>query len=196
MVPNPLRTDATYRQELEEKPLEQQPGMIQVDVKMATLIGGFARVKGRTEAQTLAAARFRGLYERSQLGGPKALDYGAVKVDVSGPSESAVFEIGDQARREYIGAVQRLGMIKSSIVEKVVCHDMSVRDLAKAYGAGEGGAARDRMTKQIREAIDDLTEHFGYAGRAPERTKTKAWGETPTLYTGLISTRKNAFEAA
>lgn len=173
MVENPLRTTATYFAELDEKPIDQQPGRIEVNVKMATLIGGFARVKGRSEAETLAAARFRGLYERAQLGGARAMDYEAVKVDTSGPQEEAVFEIGDQARREYMGAVQRLGMDASAIVEQVIVHDMSVRDLCKARGEGEGGAARDRMTQKLREATNALSEHFGYAGTAPSRSKIR-----------------------
>jgi hypothetical protein len=173
MVENPLRTTATYFAELDAKPVEKQPGRIEVNVKMATLIGGFARVHGRSEAETLAAARFRGLYERAQLGGARAMDYEAVKVDTSGPQEEAVFEIGDQARREYMGAVQRLGMDASAIVEQVVVHDMSVRDLCKARGEGEGGAARERMTQKLRDATNALSEHFGYAGTAPSRSKIR-----------------------
>ncbi|MET3925639.1 hypothetical protein [Devosia sp. 2618] len=173
MVDSPLRTTATYLHELDEKPAAQQPGRIEVNVKMATLIGGFSRVRNRTEAETMAAARFRGLYERAQLGGARAMDYEAVKVDSSGPSEEAVFEIGDQARREYMGAVQRLGMDASSIVEQIVVHDMSVRDLAKARGEGEGGAARERMTQRLKDAVADLSEHFGYAGTAPDRSRIR-----------------------
>lgn len=174
MVDNPLRTTATYLDELDKKPATQQPGRIEVDVKMSTLIGGFSRVKSRTEAETLAAARFRGLYERAQLGGARAMDYEAVKVDTSGPSEEAVFEVGDQARREYMAAVQRLGMEASSLAEQVIVHDMSVRDLCKARGEGDGGAARERMTIRLREATTVLSEHFGYAGTAPSRSKIRS----------------------
>jgi hypothetical protein len=172
MVDNPLRTTATYLAEIDAA--AKEPGRIEVNVKMATLIGGFAKVRGRTEAETLAAAKFRGLYERAQLGGARAVDYEAVKVDTSGPTEEAIFEIGDKARREYMGAVMRLGMDASSIIEQVVVHDMSVRDLCRARGEGEGGAARDRMTKRLREATSALSDHFGYSGTARDRSKIRA----------------------
>lgn len=197
MVENPLRTRATYLEELQEKPITEQPGKIEVSVNMATLIGGFARVKNRTEAQILAAAKFRGLYERSMLGGPKSLDYSAVKVDVSGPSENAIFEIGEQARREYMGAVQRLGIIQSNLVECLVVHDMSVRDLARQTGEGEGGAARERMTVAVRSAVDVLAEHFGYAGESHGRAKPRVWDDaSATLFSGTISTRRKHKRAA
>lgn len=189
MVPNPMITDGLLQHEIETKPAVR-PGMIPADVNMVTLIGGFARVKKRTEAQTLAAARFRGLYQRAQIGGARAMDYEAVKVDVSGPGETIVFEVGDQARREYMGAVQRLGMIRSSLVEKLVVHEMSMRDLADSIGEGQGGAARERVTKQVQEAVDALAEHFGYLGTAPKHARTRADGELPTKYTGQISTRR------
>ena len=197
MVPNPLRTDATYLEELREKPITEQPGKIEASVNMVTLIGGFSRIRNRTEAQTLAAARFRGLYERAQLGGPKSLDYSAVKVDVSGPSETAVLEIGEQARREYMGAVQRLGMIRSNIAECIIVHDLSVRELATQIGEGQGGAARDRTTKAIKDAVDELAEHFGYAGSAPNSAKVKSWDDgTASVFNGQVSTRRKACVAA
>lgn len=172
MVDNPLRTTATYLAEIDAA--AKEPGRIEVNVKMATLIGGFAKVRGRTEAETLAAAKFRGLYERAQLGGARAVDYEAVKVDTSGPTEEAIFEIGDKARREYMGAVMCLGMDASSLIEQVVVHDMSVRDLCRARGEGEGGAARERMTKRLREATNALSDHFGYSGTARDRSKIRA----------------------
>lgn len=196
MVENPLLTDAQFLALLDIKAADEMPGLIEVDMNMTTLIGGFARVKGRSEAQTLAAARFRGLYERSRIGGARAMDYSAVRVDTSGPSQEAVFEIGDRARREYISAVQFIGMINSNLVERVVCDEMSIRDLARMLGEGQGGAAFERIRTQLCRSIDLLVTHFGYAGSAPGGARMRADGDRPALFTGVVSTRRRATAAA
>jgi hypothetical protein len=193
MVPNPMITDALYLAELEQKTIQAQPGMIEASVNMATMIGGFARVRNRTEAQTLAVAKFRGLCERSQLGGARAIDYSAVKVDVSGSRENAEIESTDRARREYMGAVQRLGMVRSSMIERMAVYGASVRDLARGAEMGEGGAARDFITREVRDAADTLADHFGYAGSAPDRTKLRQWDDdSEKHFAGEVSTRRAA----
>lgn len=190
-VPDPSVTDAQFYHLKEQFPNSVRIGKMKADVKMTTLIGGFARIRGRTEAQTQAAARFRGLWERAQLGGAKAIDYGAVRVDSSGQGEDAIFEMGERARREYSSAVQRLGMIQSSLAEKVIVHDMSVHQVAKSLGVGAGGAARERVTVEVREAVEALADHFGYLGTPPTRSDQTAWDDgTEQSYTGPVSTRK------
>lgn len=155
-----------------------------------TLIGGLARI-GRTEAQTLAAARYRGLFERSQIGGAKATDYSAVRVDTSAGSVDLVFEIGEDARREYRRAVQRLGLWRSSIVEQVVCHDMSLRKVARAVEDGDGGAAQERVKAVVLDGVDSLVDLFGFGeARGKGRAGYRFIGELPReIDEALISTR-------
>lgn len=202
-VDNPLRTPATYLEELRHAAEREQgktdgikatsqPGKIPAAVNMGTLIGGFARVRDRTEAQAKAAARYRSTYERAQLGGSRAVDYAAVKVDTSGPTVT-IFELGEEARREYRELVKLLGMDQSSLVEQVVCHDMSVRDVALSRGHGESGAARGEITRRLVEAIDALADHFGYSGASQGSRKSRRWddGSTETmLFTGEIRNPK------
>lgn len=209
LVENPLRTAATHEHELRQAEEGVSPakdaaevvvwkdgegnvvaGMIEADVNLTTMIGGLARIRGRSEAQTLAAARFRALFDRAQVGAARAIDYEAVRVDVSGASDSTVFEIGDQARRGYIAAVQRLGMLHSNLLEKVVCYDVSLRDIARGLGEGEGGSARERTKRRVLVAIDVLVEHFGYVGSAPATTRMRVDGEVPRSFTGEIINRK------
>lgn len=155
----------------------QATPFIKADKNMVVLIGGFARINDRTEEQTIAAAKLRILHERAQLGGAKALDYGQVRVDTSGPSEEAVAEIGARARKEYMDAVQELGMLQSSVVERVVIHDMSLRELAAALDLGDSGGARKAAKRQLFEAVNHLVEHFGLRPGAGARPRNRKWND-------------------
>jgi len=198
LVDNPLLTPATYLDEL-RRAAEQgdrrsfEPGKIEAAVNLQTLIGGFARVRNRTEAQTRAAARYRSIYERAQLGGSRVVDYAAAKVDTSGPAESAVLEIGEQARREYRELAKLLGMDRSRLLEQVVCHDMSIRDVAVTRGLRDSGAGRALIVRLLKDAIDVIAEHFGYSGVAQSRSRKRGWndGSSKTMiFTGEIRNPK------
>ena len=173
-VDNPMMTDG-LREGAEQG--EQATPFIKADKNMVVLIGGFARINDRTEEQTLAAAKLRILHERAQLGGAKALDYGQVRVDTSGPSEEAVAEIGARARKEYMDAVQALGMLQSSVVERVVIHDMSLRELAIALELGDSGGARKAAKRQLFEAVNHLVDHFGLVPGAGARHRPRKWND-------------------
>ncbi len=164
------------------------PGKILADVKLTTLVGGLARIKDRTDAQVLAAARYRGLYDRIQIGGAKAIDYTAVRVDTSAGPVDLVLSMGDEARREYRLAVQALGLGRSLLVERVVCHDASMRELARAIDGDDGGAAQARARRAVLDAVDELVEHFGYgAAHARHRVAMRAApGERPVQFNGRI----------
>lgn len=153
MVQDPSMSDSEFIYQRQKKP-GPHVGKIAARVNMVELMGGFARFKNTTEAQKMSAAKFRSIWERAQIGGARAMDYAAVKVDTSGPSEDATFEIGDDARRQYIAAVQYLGMMRSSLVERIVVHDMSLRDIAS------GSRERDRIAQEVRDAMDHLAVHF------------------------------------
>jgi hypothetical protein len=159
MVQDPSMSDAEYFHQRQKKS-GPHVGKVAARVNMLALIGGFARFRDRTEAQEAAAARFRGIWERAQIGGAKAMDYAAVKVDTSGPSEDAMFEIGEDARYQYRTAVKSLGMLRSSLVERIVVHDVSISLIA-----GRGARARARVTKDFLDALDDLAEHFAHGKR-------------------------------
>lgn len=156
---------------------------VEVDVRLASLIGGLARMK-RTPAQEAAAARYRGLWERAQIGGARATDYSAVRVDTSGPSEAAVWETGEDARRGYGAAVRVLGPFSAAVVEKVICHEMGVRQAAVALGWGQGGQARGRLLLVLREALAKLAVHFHAAGVVRGSRRVRMEGERPTRWDG------------
>lgn len=187
-LPNPMLTDGLA--EAIESGEVKLPATVPVAVNMRSLIGGFARVAGRSEAQTAAAARYRWLWERSRIGGARATDYGQVRVDTSGASQDLVLEIGETARRRYQEAVRLLGMRRSRLVELVVCEEMSIREVARLLtGSQTGEAGRRQLTRMLVESIDALVPLFGLDGRGPERAQLRAEVETPGIFTGIVATR-------
>lgn len=181
-VDNPMLTNGLREEG------EQATRFVMADKNMAVLIGGFARIADRSEMQTLAAAKLRMLHERAQLGGARALDYGAVKVDTSGPSGDIIEVIGAKARKEYMDTVQALGLMKSSVVERVVIHDMSLRDLAIALELGDSGGARKAAKRQLIDAVNGLVDHFGLRPGAGARQRNRKWNDgSETHYSGEVA---------
>ena len=189
-VRDPMMTDAEYQHQRKRRPDDVTAGTIEVDVNMVTKIGGLARVAGLTEAHVLAAAKFRDLFDLKTLGGARATDYSALRVDTSGSSNADALERGDQARRRYLEAVQELGMLRSSLVEKVVCHDMSIRKVAKELLGNGGGAAHAKVRQQLLEAIDVLIDVFDLkGGRGAERARLRMEGDRPGSFDGALAKR-------
>lgn len=188
LVENPHRSDALVADEfrvLEAAGIEDRrklPGFIEADVNLATMIGGLARVKDVSEAQKHAAARLRGLYERSLIGAARAIDYAAVRVDVSGVTRSDDVDRGLDARAEYETAVKRLGAIHASLVLPAVLEDQSLRALARRVGEGQGGAAIERVKVRLLEGVDVLVRHFGFGGAPAGRGKVRADGDVPLMF--------------
>ncbi|MBO9589080.1 DUF6456 domain-containing protein [Devosia sp.] len=159
LVPDPAMTDAEYFHQRQTNKGEHV-GKVGVAMNMLEKIGGLARFSDeeKTEPRIAAAAKFRSLYERAQLGGARATDYAAVRVDTSGQSPNANADFGEDARREYRFASQHLGMVSSSIVERVVIYDQSISAIA-----GGGSRARARATRQLMDGLDALAVHFKLA---------------------------------
>jgi len=175
------------------RPEHRHIGGTVAEVSMIDIIGGFARIKRRTEAQTLAASSFRALAEQSQIGA-KAIDYQAAKVDTSGPTQAAseiVAINATDARRRYLEARDCLDPQAVPVMERMILLDQSVTDIAQGLGYGKGGTARDKVTGIALAAANDLAEHFGYMGRAAvRRPHVRADGDPPTTFTGHVSTRR------
>jgi len=159
LIPDPSMTDAEY---FEQRRTKSGPnvGKVVAQFNMLELIGGLARIEGRSEVQEAAAAKYRMLHERAQIGGAKAIDYEKAKVDSSGPREDMVEAIGAGARQEYEAATRFLGMLRSSLVERIVVHDMSISSIA-----GRGGHQMRSAKRELLAALDDLAVHFKMASR-------------------------------
>jgi hypothetical protein len=158
MVLDPAISDAEYYH-LRRTRSGPDVGKVKATVNLVELIGGLARIKGRSALQEEAAARYRRLWDQAQIGSTRATDYTRVRVDISG-SGADVLEFGEWARAEYGEAVRYLGMGRSSLIERVVVHDQSLRQVA-----GAGGKAAGNVRQQLLEVLDDLAVHFNLTAR-------------------------------
>lgn len=189
-VPNPELDD----ERLDPRERARVARMIDAPLNVTTQVGGFARVKGRTKAQTEAVARYRQLWENSIIGGAKAIDYAQARVDTSMGPVTAVLDRGIDAREAYAQAVRCLGLIASRLLELVVCEGRSVREVTAMMGhRGDCRWQRELIRRQLLEAADKLVEHFRIGG--PRRSRVVAEGEVPEVFTGEVSTRKKPWAA-
>jgi len=180
-IDNPMLTEGL--QDGNSKGETKIPERVEQPHNLVVMVGGFARVSGRTPEQTLAASRYRSLWEQSRLGTSIAMDYEAVRVDTSGPSEAAIWERGEDARRAYARAVRLLGVQLSWLVELVVCEEWSIRQAARKLEGDEGGAAQERTKRRLVEAVDRLVAHFRLGGaEARQHGKLRAEGDRASMF--------------
>jgi|GEM_PF-4781576 len=183
LVPNPMITqgllDAVENGEVETQH-DRGMGVMRNEV---VLVGGLARVKGKTEPQFLAAARYCYLFETSQIGPLRATDYTELRVDTSGIRQDYVSARQDDARRDLEAARQKLSARAVSIVDQIVVHGQSVRGLAEKLKMGQGGQARRRLERELLEALDVLAGHF----RMLPKEMTSPRSEMHTARPPLIS---------
>jgi hypothetical protein len=163
-VEDPYMTRSEMLQQLKVHPDARWIGYQRSDVNMSELIGGFARVKKRTEAQTQAAAEFRNLAERAMLGGSKAVDLSAIRVDTSADASNPIMVIGAEARARLQDARNRLGDL-ATVAERIIVGGESISELTVSIGWGSGARARDRVTKMLLKATDELALEFGFVAR-------------------------------
>lgn len=159
MVLDPAISDAEYYH-LRQRLNGPNVGKVVAQVNLIELIGGLARIDGRTDLHEEVAARFRRTWESAQLGGARAIDYTQARVDTSGAGAMNLLEFGEWARADYSDAARFLGMVRSSLVERIVVHDQSLRAVA-----GKGGRAVGRIRLELFAALDDLAVHFQLAAR-------------------------------
>lgn len=119
-VSAPLQTWAGFLHQLDTN--APNPGRERAMVDRRSLMGGFCRFHG-TEAQEQAAARFKAIFERSQVGGAKAVDPSRENVDGGGINPESVIEIGADARRLYNHIFAALGRQAMQRLEFVVVGD-------------------------------------------------------------------------
>ena len=153
LMQDPSMSDAEYFHQRQEKS-GPNVGKVYVQMNMVEMIGGLARLKGASEMQIMAAARYRNAFDRAQIGGARAVDYAAVKVDTSGPRGDIMDGNRVDALEAYKNAVRCLGMLRSSFVERVICHDQALTT------RGMGARQRSIAKQELFACLDDLAVHF------------------------------------
>ncbi|MHA6690577.1 DUF6456 domain-containing protein [Devosia sp. A449] len=179
LVPNPMITQGLLDAVESGEVATQHDRSIGAMRNEVVLVGGLARVRGKSEAQFLAAARYCHLYETSQIGPLKATDYSQLRVDTSGPRQDHVSASQDDARSELEAARKCLGPRAASIVDQIVVHGQSVRGLADKLKLGQGGQARRRLEKELLAALDELAALFGMLPK--DRAKQTGWRDGERL---------------
>ncbi len=161
-VANPLTTWAQFLHELESG--SPDPGLQRAHVNLTTLMGGFARFRG-SESQNEACARFRKLWERSQIGGARAIDPSVESVDGGWVNPEATFDIGLDARMEYDALASHLDRVELARLHFVVIGEWGPTSYARwryqqrnpdgrtiAKGQVEMRAIADKVAKFLRLA--------------------------------------------
>lgn len=139
------------------------PRVVGAVTNRTTQIGGLARVRGRTKAQCEAAEHYRLLWERSLIGGAKAIDYAEPRVQTSIGSSTAVTDMGEDARLAYERARARVGDA-ARLIELIVCNACSLREVAALWGFGQSTEKREGLRGQLLEALNVLVAHFRIGG--------------------------------
>ncbi len=134
---------------------------------MRTMIGGFCRFHG-SPSQNEAAARFKAICERAQLGGAKAVDPSREPVDGGGINPESVIESGADARRAYNAMHIKFGKQVMLHLEYVIVHDHGPTAYARWLHRGkvQSGQVTGRCAVEFRRIVDGLAEHLKLAGRA------------------------------
>ena len=133
------------------------------------------RLVGRGEHESAADRRFkagerlRDIFEKAEIGGAKAIDYSAVKVDVSFTHP----ELSPSTER----AIAQLTLIRKAmdrhfvILEAIVCHEIPFLIYAKrAAGRETSGTERLEMYQDFRDALDHLADYFNPPNRRERAT--------------------------
>lgn len=114
-----------------------------------------------TEARLIAAAKFLALYARAGGSGARAIDYSAIKVDVSsrydGTPEGQAMALREMARiREAIGAEPY------KLLHSVICNDTAVTLLIRAERKRVENASVE-FYQRVRSALDGVIQYYGVA---------------------------------
>jgi hypothetical protein len=183
MVDNPLMTDAEHiaqrrRAEAKGKSADElrKIGKEKVLRNMQTYIGAFGRYHG-TEAQIKAAAKFKSLHDRAQIGGGKACDPSVEPVDGGGVNSEAMFEIGADARSLWISTTIWLGRQDFDRFYSVIIAELGPTAYAKRR-SGEivpDGRTINLYTEEVRDIAERLAVRWGYSGKPPSSSPVQGW---------------------
>lgn len=121
------------------------------------------QARGRlTDAQKAAGDRFLAIYDRSQIGGARAIDYSQLKVDVSfvhrglDPSVMA-------ATNQMTMICQAVGRRAYKLLVLVIGQRHGIFDLARRLDGTVDRPHAEHLSRSFKESLDDLADHFGVA---------------------------------
>lgn len=190
-VDNPLTGFAQWRAEIATEGAARA-GTVVATINMKTVMGGFVRFNG-SEAEQHACARYRSVWEASQVGGARAVDPSREPVDGGWLNPEAVFETGADARKLYGRIVDHLGRVDLGKLHFVVVGEWGPTPYAKHFFKQRypDGKAVSQAKVEVRRIAAKLATFLDLVTEG-QRSKVRSDGEMPTTYTGEISARKVA----
>lgn len=129
----------------------------------------YLAARGRLDgAQKAAAERYRGLYERAQLGSLQAMDPAKEKVDGGKISETLSDRVM-RAAHDLAQTNRAVGRVSAAILISIVGEGVAIGEIAKNYPHLSNCQASGFVTGRLIEALDALVIEWGMIGEAPER---------------------------
>tara|TARA_R100000365_G_C2746354_1_gene75605 strand:+ start:2846 stop:3448 length:603 start_codon:yes stop_codon:yes gene_type:complete len=166
MVQDPSISDAQFWHDREQRPDDPYVGMVGVAMNLKTVVGGFARYSG-DEHQIMAAAKFKRLHELSQIGGARACDMEREPVDGGGTNPEATFEIGADARKQFVAMQAHLGKEMFKRFERVVIGGVGptayVRMITGLHKPNTAQVAKGK--REVRRIANNLAVFWGLSTR-------------------------------
>jgi len=187
----PLTTFAEYLHQLNSG--NPEAGVLRARVNMRTILGGFFSFKGN-EAQNRAAAIVKTTWERSIIGGARAVDPSVEPVDGGYRNPEAVFEQGADARKLKARIEDALGDEDTGRLLQVVIVGLGPTAYAKWRYRTMNKPNTGHIKAGVREMfgiLDRLADELDLTAVGASRG-TRADGETPQTFVGTISTRRAA----
>lgn len=114
-----------------------------------------------TQDQHAAAIKLRAHWEFFQLGKQSAVDPGRIRVDGGQPHGMTDRQL--DAVRVINTSLRAMGLIGSSVVVNVCCVGITLGAIEATMSWRKGYGA-----ERLREALDDLAEHYGFRTRRRE----------------------------
>lgn len=149
-----------------------EPGrMMEVQTNTRESPVEYLAARGRLDgAQKAAAERYRGIYERAQLGSLQAMDPAKEKVDGGKISETLSDKVM-RAAHDLAQANRAVGRVSAAILISIVGEGVSIGEIARNYPHLSNNQAYGFVTGRLIEALDALVAEWGMIGEAPERVR-------------------------
>ena len=155
-------------------------------------MGGFHRFYC-SEAENHACARYRALWDASQVGGARAVAPSREPVDGGWLNPEAVFEVGADARKLITRIHEHLKTADTKRLQFVVISEWGPTPYAKHFYSLRypDGKAVAKAKAEVRGIAAKLAAFLDLVTQG-QGSGTRVDGETPTEFTGTVSTRRAA----
>lgn len=137
-----------------------------------------------TDVEKQAGEQYQRLWEASEIGGAKAIDYARSRVDGGAGPQFPLTQAVVSARMELIRVHEELGATAATVLRLVVGEGMTIRQVVETQPRLCGGLVGTRGEGYIAgrtvEALRDLVQLWRYEAKGLRRTPMRASQQTTT----------------